>query len=464
MESMKADVVVVGGGIGGIALATVLAKRGRKTIVIEKKPPLAFRVGESLDWEAPIFLRKLGIEAERLVAEGKSTFKNGAVCTNPAHEGVQAEIGFGLPFRALMHLVGRAEPTIHANRELIDIDIFDRARAAGVEIVAQRAKKIRKDGDRVTGVELDDGRVLEGAFYVDATGNPAMLRRAMGVEHDEIGPRKVVVRGRFPHAYNGKGRHIRTDDSLTQPAWIWDINVSDDVTDIGIVVAEEDFAVLKRKLGSLRAVYLHQVEKHDDLAWLPPMVTEDTELWTCTFQDRVAHRSTGENWIAVGESAAVVDAILSSGFTSSLRAGFNAAEIVDDALSRGARELCPKRRDLYHRKIAAHVRTIDGLIDVFWYRGRMREQWPLLMNVLAILFFNFNLNHIHTRWVPKSEREMRALETMHRGIDAFVPRFDRAVGKLGKILRRPARVPKPDPLVFTSAPSAATPTAAAAQG
>lgn len=459
----KADVVVVGGGVGGVALATVLARRGRRAIVIEKKPPLVFRVGESLDWEAPIFLRKLGVEVDRLVAEGKSTYKNGAVCTNPAHEGVQAEIGFALPFRALMHLVGRADPTIHANRELVDIEIFDRAREAGVEIAAQRAKRIKKEGDRVTGVELDDGRVLEGAFYVDATGSAAMLRRAMGVEHDEIGPRKVVVRGRFAHPYDGKGTHIRTDDSLTQPAWIWDINVSHDVTDIGIVVAEEDFAVLKRKLGSLRAVFLHQVSKHADLGWLPPLVGEDAELWTCTFQDRVAHRSAGENWVAVGESAAVVDAILSSGFTSALRAGFNAAEVVDDALSRGARELCPTMRGFYHRKIAAHVRTIDGLIDVLWYRGRMREQWPLLMNVMSILFFNFNLNHIHTRWVPKSEREMRLLERMHRGIDAFVPRFDRAVGALGKVLRRPARVAERDPLVFASAPAAgaASPTAAA---
>src|SRR5690606_5039254 len=128
------------------------------------------------------------------VAEGKSTYKAGAVCTNPAHEGVEAEIGFALPFRVLMRLVGRADPTIHANRELVDVEIFDRACAAGVEIVVQRVKCIRRQGDRVTGVELDDGTVLEGKFYVDATGNPAMLRRVMGVDHDEIGPCKVMMR------------------------------------------------------------------------------------------------------------------------------------------------------------------------------------------------------------------------------------------------------------------------------
>lgn len=445
--SATGDVVVVGGGVGGIALATVLARQGRRVTVVERKPPVAFRVGESLDWEAPVYLRRLGLASERLVADGKATWKGGAVCTNPAHEGIEAEFGFGPLYRLAMTLVDRAAPTIHANRELIDVDLFDRAREAGVTLLEARVTKVRADGERVTSIELEGGRRLEGTFYVDATGSAAMVGRAFGVTHAPIGPRKVVVRGRFPHRYDGRGTHIRTDDSLREPAWIWDINVSDDITDIGIVVADEDFAALKRELGSVRAVFLHQTGKHANLAWLAPLVTDDTELWTCSFQDRVATRTSGPNWIAVGEAAAVVDAILSSGFTSALRSGFNAAAIVEDALARGARELAPERRDFYHRKITTHVRTIDGLIDVLWYRGRMRERWPLLLNVLSILFFNFNLNHLHTRWAPSTELEMRALELLHRSIDGFVPRYDAAMDVLGALLLRPRRVAEPDPLV-----------------
>ncbi len=446
----KGDVVVVGGGVGGIALATLLAREGRRVTLIEREPPGTFRVGESLDWEAPIFLGRLGLETERLVAEGKATWKGGAVCTNPAHQGVEAEFGFGPLYRLAMTLVDRAAPTIHANRERVDVDLFDAARSAGVELVEAKVSRVRIDGERVASVELVDGRRLEARFYVDATGSASIVSRAFGVMHEPIGPRKVVVRGRFPHPYDGRGTHIRTDDSMREPAWMWDINVSDELTDIGIVVAAQDFAALERALGSVRAVFLHQVEKHSNLAWLPPLVTEDTELWTCTFQDRVAARTSGDNWIAVGEAAAVVDAILSSGFTSALRSGFNAATIVEDALTCGASELCRRRRDFYHRKITAHVRTIDGLIDVLWYRGRMRERWPLLLNVLSILFVNFNLNHLHTRWTPSTELEMRALERLHRGIDAFVPRYDAALEVLGTMLRRTRRVATPDPLVRRS--------------
>jgi 2-polyprenyl-6-methoxyphenol hydroxylase-like FAD-dependent oxidoreductase len=50
------DVVVAGGGIGGLALALTLARSGRRVTMIERKPEGTFRLGESLDWEAPIFL------------------------------------------------------------------------------------------------------------------------------------------------------------------------------------------------------------------------------------------------------------------------------------------------------------------------------------------------------------------------------------------------------------------------
>jgi flavin-dependent dehydrogenase len=154
------------------------------------------------------------------------------------------------------------------------------------------------------------------------------------------------------------GTRIRTDDTLGTAAWMWDINVSDDVTDIGIVVGESDFVKLRRTYKSLHEILLHQVRKHDDLAWLVPLITPETPMWTCVFQCGVGQGSSGPNWIAVGEAAFVVDAILSSGFTMSLRTGFFASDIVGEALARGAAELDPLRRRIYHEKTRAGP-TID---------------------------------------------------------------------------------------------------------
>lgn len=425
--SERWDVVIAGGGVGGIALGTRLARRGFRVVMVEKRPPPEFRLGESLDWEAPVYLKRLGLPVAQWPAQGKATLKGGAVCTSSAQPGVEATLGFHPVFRALMTLVGRAEPTIHANRELIDIDLMENATKAGVTLISGKVKKIEREGERVTGIVLEDGRRLEGRYYVDATGSVAMFRRAFGIGEQPIGPRKVVVRARFPHRYDGMGTRIRTDDTLGTAAWMWDINVSDDVTDVGIVVAEEDFVKLRRSYKTLAELFLHQVKKHQDLAWLVPLVRPETEMWTCVFQCGVADGSSGPNWIATGEAFVVVDGILSSGFTTALRSGFLASDIVGMALEQGASELSPKWRQIFHGKVTSHVRTIDGLIDVLWYGGRLREHYSLFLNVTSILFFNFNLNHFHTRYTPRTLFELRLLQGFHRGIDRFVRSYARVL-------------------------------------
>jgi flavin-dependent dehydrogenase len=426
------DVVIAGGGVGGMALGTRLAGRGYRVVIVEKRPPPEFRLGESLDWEAPVYLKRLGLPVDEWPAQGKATVKGGAVCTSSAQPGVEATLGFHPLFRACMALVGRAAPTVHANRELIDVDLMENATKAGVTLIHGRVKKVEREGERLTGIVLEGGRRLLGRFYVDATGSVAMFRRAFGIGEQPIGPRKVVVRARFPHRYDGRGTRIRTDDTLGTSAWMWDINVSDDVTDIGIVVAEADFVTLRRQYKTLAELFLHQVKKHRDLAWLVPLVTPDTELWTCVFQCGVADASSGPNWIATGEAFVVVDGILSSGFTTALRTGFLASDIVGRALQQGASELSPKWRRIFHGKVTSHVRTIDGLIDVLWYGSRLREHYSLFLNVTSILFFNFNLNHFHTRYTPRTLFELGLLQGLHRGIDAFVRGYARVLLALAR--------------------------------
>ncbi len=427
------DVVIAGGGVGGMALAARLSERGYRVVMVEKKPPPEFRLGESLDWEAPVYLKRLGLPVDQWVPQQKATWKAGAVCTSSAQPGVEAELGFHPFFKFLMTLVGRGNPTFHANRELIDIDLLENARKAGAEVIIGKVSAVEADGERVSGVRLEDGRTLHGKFYIDATGAAAMFRKKFGIGFDSIGPRKVVVRARFPHPYDGMGTRIRTDDTLGTAAWMWDINVSDDVTDIGIVVAESDFVKLRRHYKSLHEILLHQVRKHDDLAWLVPLITAETPMWTCVFQCGVGQGSTGPNWLAVGEAFVVVDGILSSGFTTALRTGFLASDIVAKALMTGASDLDPKWRQIYHGKVSAHITTIDSLIDVIWYGAKLREHYPLVLNVVSILFFNFNLNHLHTRYCPTTLFGLRMLRGFHKGIDAFVRGYARTLIGLAKL-------------------------------
>jgi flavin-dependent dehydrogenase len=417
------DVAIAGAGVAGLALATELARAGHRVVAVEPAPPGAFRVGESLDWEAPILLARLGHRVERWVEQGKATVKGGIVTTSASHPGERLEIGHSPTFRALMRLVGRHRPTVHVDREAVDLDLLEGALAAGAEVISAKVRSVMVEGDRVVGLELTGGRTLRARFYADASGRAALFRRAFGIGHEPIGGRRAVIRARFPHAYDQMGTRLRTDDSLGEPAWVWDINVRESITDIGVVLAASDLARLRLELGSVRAVFLHQTCKHADLEWLEPLVDERTRFWSCTFQNLVAERSGGENWIAVGEAAFVVDALLSSGFSASLRTGLLASTIIDEALARRRGALCPKRLRIYHEKTAAQVRTVNLLLETLWYRGRLRDEYSLRLNVLSILAVNFNLNHLHTRYVPRTLVGLAALRLLHRTIDRLVPAY-----------------------------------------
>ena len=81
------DVVIAGGGVGGIALGTRLGRQGYRVVIVERAEFGEFRVGESLDWEAPVYLERLGLAlVQQWLAEGKATEKGGAASAPRAAE------------------------------------------------------------------------------------------------------------------------------------------------------------------------------------------------------------------------------------------------------------------------------------------------------------------------------------------------------------------------------------------
>lgn len=418
------DVLVVGGGIGGMTTALLLAKKGYSVALIEPSTPGNFRVGESLDWEAPLFFKRLGFSPEKWIREEKATLKKGAVVSSSAQPGKKHEIGFALIYRILQNLVGRGHSTLHINREKIDVEWMDRLLQTGVTWLQTRVKQIEHTDQKIQALVLQTGETVSAKFYIDATGRHTLFRRIFHIDTEWIGAKKVAIRARFPHRYDAKGTRIRTDDSLQDPAWIWDIHVSETSTDIGLVVTERDFRNLYAESSSLAQLFYREASKHDDLAWLLPLIQEDTPFWTCTFQNGIAHQSSGENWIAVGESAFLVDAILSSGITVALRSGFLSSKIIMHSLKQNQPQLSLKWRTIYHEKTSSQVRTVNTLIEVFWYQGRLRQYYSLLLNVLSILVVNFNLNHFHTRYLPRTLWELTLLKKFHSLINRFIPYYN----------------------------------------
>src|SRR5581483_4518144 len=90
--------------------------------------------------------------------------------------------------------------------------------------------------------------------------------------------------------------------------------------------------------------------------------------WRC----RVYERITGENWIAIGESASMVDPLTSNGVTAALRHAQEASRIVISA-GRGAR-LPRLGCMLYARRAIAMARFFNCSIERVVYDWPIRER------------------------------------------------------------------------------------------
>ncbi len=202
-------VTVVGGGIGGLAVAAAMAQRGAQVSVLEQADEIT-EVGAGLQIGPNGFavLRALGA-GDALAA--KSVRATGVSLLN----GVSGKPVFGLDFKSfkadqLYYLVHRAD--------LVDV-LADTARAAGVEIrLSQRLDAVDFNGGSVR-LTMADQTVLEPELFICAGGLHSKLRLAINGKREPFFTKQVAWRmvvpalgGEAPLAriFMGDGKHLVT--------------------------------------------------------------------------------------------------------------------------------------------------------------------------------------------------------------------------------------------------------------
>ena len=167
---MTADLLVVGGGLAGAAVAIPLAEAGWRVTIVEREVGPHDKVcGEFLSGEALGYLRGLGIDAAAL----------GAVPVDRVRlAGRRHQAAVDLPFAAAS-----------LSRLVLDEALLTRAAAAGVTL--RRGRRVQAleptaDGFRA---RLDDGTSLAGAQVALATGKHDLRghRRPPGQQNDLVG-------------------------------------------------------------------------------------------------------------------------------------------------------------------------------------------------------------------------------------------------------------------------------------
>lgn len=443
------DVAVLGGGLAGLAVATSLARKGIAVVCIEPEAEVGIRVGESLDWSSPRLLRELGFDPERLIADHLGTAKRHIrvfPSDGPGFELAPDPWLDRFPLRLGMS-------TLHLDRARFDRELREAAHCAGVTLRTERVSKVHTAEERVTAVETASA-LVRARRYVDATGRGRVLARAFSIEAAEYGVQKVSIwtyaaaNGEREWSAFDEGTALYFDGAAEQLSWIWEIPISTEVLSIGVTMPATE---LKRRLasaGSVERVVREELERHgrfrDLLANEAPL-----EVHTRSVQCYVHRRTSGPNWLLVGEAAALVDPLTSNGVTFALRFGTHAAALIAETMDRP--ELPRSKRLVYDSCLQRIAHAFNANIERALYGPSLRQPLGFERATWVYVVFGFFANAFYQRLRPRSRSATLVLRAGLGLFQAWISAWGliartrsadsgRAVVPRGRVSRRPPRV------------------------
>ncbi|AIR99412.1 3-hydroxybenzoate 6-monooxygenase [Streptomyces glaucescens] len=171
-----ADILIAGGGIGGLAAALGLARRGHRVTVLERRDMFT-EVGAGIQLGPNAFaaLDALGVGREvrdRAVLVDELRFMDGTtgerVATLPVTGAYRER--FGNPY-AVVHRVDLYLPLLEACRRDPDVELRGRHHVVGYEQQAGRVSAVLADGTRLTGDALIGADGLHSAVRAQLVGD-----------------------------------------------------------------------------------------------------------------------------------------------------------------------------------------------------------------------------------------------------------------------------------------------------
>jgi flavin-dependent dehydrogenase len=325
------DVLVVGGGPAGSTIATLLARKGERVLLLEKEHHPRFHIGESLlPMNMPLF-GELGV-ADEIARIGIP--KYGVEFVSPYHD-QPSTLDFSQSWDK------RFGSAYEVRRSEFDHVLLKNAATSGARVV---------EGCRVTGVEFpepghvvaqtieDNGRekLFQAKFLVDASGRDTLLANKFATKTSNKRHHSAAVFGHFTGARRLPGKAVGNISLFWfDYGWFWFIPLLDGTTSVG-AVCHADF--IKNRGTDVTSFFKSVIAMSPALS---DRLRDAKLTGPATATGNYSYKSDrifGPNYIMVGDAYSFIDPVFSSGVFLAMQGAFFAADAVTACLHRSKSE------------------------------------------------------------------------------------------------------------------------------
>ncbi len=360
------DVAIIGGGPAGSTAAALLAAAGRDVVLFEKETFPRFHIGESLlPFNLDLF-RRLGV-LEAVGARFVEKWGARLYCTDGSTSRyIEFKEGF-VPGHPHAFQVLRSE---------FDTLLLNNARAKGAQVheatrVVEAVPSARS-GCRLT-IRRADGTVAEESarFLLDASGRDAFIAGKRSLRDMTPHLRKAAVFAHYEGIPRGEGRFAGDIVMVVlRDGWIWMIPLPEGRTSVGLVMEGSTLRQLALPPATLLEEALRRAPAAHERVKDARRVSE---VYSASDYSYECREIAGDGYLLLGDAAAFIDPIFSTGVWLAMSSGEMAADALHAALgsSPETADLSPRVFADFARKVRHHVRTYTRIVSRFYEPGFM---------------------------------------------------------------------------------------------